>query len=75
MNARQAALLGAIQAAPTGHWKSGRAVTALRQLGYHPVSPGTAGGDLRHLAAAGHLVQHKQPGCTYYTVKTRKGGA
>lgn len=70
---RQAALLTAIQAEPTGHWKSGRAVLALRQLGYHPVSPSTASGYLKQLAAAGHLVQHPTDGCTYYTAKTAQG--
>ncbi|MFF7452161.1 MULTISPECIES: hypothetical protein [unclassified Streptomyces] len=69
---RQADLLTAIRAYG-GRWKSGRAVRVLRALGYHPISPGTASGDLKQLAAAGHLVQHEQPGCTFYTLKTRKG--
>lgn len=63
---RRAALLDAIQADPSGRWKSGRAVTALRRAGWHPVSPGTASSDLQALVVAGHLVRHDDPGCTWY---------
>ena len=64
--ARRDALLTAIEADPSGRWKSGRAVTALRKAGFHPVSPGTAGHDLARLAESGHLVRHNDPGCTWY---------
>lgn len=64
----QAALLDAVLAFG-GRWKSGRAVTALRGLGFYPVSPGTASADLRALAAAGHLVMHEKPGVRWYEAK------
>lgn len=64
--ARQAALLAAIHASG-GRWKSGRAVTALRAAGYHPVSPSTASRDLRALTWAGHLIAHDEKGVRYYT--------
>lgn len=63
---RRAALLTAIQTEPNTRWKSGRAVVALRQAGWHPVSPGTAATDLQALVIAGHLVRHDEPGCTWY---------
>ncbi len=65
---RQAALLDAIHA-HGGRWKSGRAVQALRTLGIHPVSPGTAASDLNRLAEAGHLDRHDKPGVTFYTLR------
>lgn len=34
-----------------------------------------ARGDLRDLAAWGHLLRHEEPGRQYYTLKTRNGGA
>ncbi|MDT0387875.1 hypothetical protein [Streptomyces dubilierae] len=71
-NDRQAALLDAIRRDPTGRWKSGRAVKALRQLGYHPISPGTASHDLAALAAAGHLIRHEEPGVRWYEVAPRQ---
>jgi hypothetical protein len=73
--ARQAALLAAILQAPARRWKPGRAVTALREAGYHPLSPGTAAGDLSALAAAGHLVRHESTGVRWYEVARRTGGA
>jgi hypothetical protein len=66
--ARQAALLNAIRKDPTGRWKSGRAVKVLRQLGYHPISPGTASRDLAALAAVGHLIRHEETGVRWYEV-------
>ncbi|MDX3575921.1 hypothetical protein [Streptomyces sp. FL07-04A] len=68
---RRAALLAAITADPSRRWKSGRAITALRQVGWHPVSPGTASGDLQALVVAGHLVRHEEPGCTWYEAVAR----
>lgn len=53
--ARRAALLAAIQAAPSDEWKPGRAVGALRRAGFHPISLGTASKDLQALAAVGYL--------------------
>lgn len=64
--ARRDALLAAIEADPSGRWKSGRAVTALHKAGFHPVSAGTASRDLARLAAAGHLIRHTDPDCTWY---------
>jgi hypothetical protein len=64
--ARRGALLAAIRRSPAGRWKSGRAVTVLRPLGFHPISPGTAGHDLAALAIQGHLIRHDEPGCTWY---------
>lgn len=72
-NDRQAALLDAIRQDPTGRWKSGRAVKVLRQLGYHPISPGTASHDLAALAAAGHLIRHEETGVRWYEVAHRGG--
>ncbi|WP_329336192.1 hypothetical protein OG252_13375 [Streptomyces sp. NBC_01352] len=69
---RQAALLNAIRNDPTGRWKSGRAVRAYRAIGIHPISPGTAGGDLRRLADTGHLTRHDAIGVTWY--EPRKDG-
>jgi hypothetical protein len=63
---RRGALLAVVQADPTGRWKSGRAVIALRAAGFHPVSPGTASGDLQALAVAGHLVRYDDADCTWY---------
>ena len=70
---RQAALLAAIRRDPSGRWKSGRAVRVLRQLGYHPVSPGTASQDLAVIAAAGHLVRFEEPGVRWYEAASRGG--
>jgi hypothetical protein len=67
----QTALLTAIRRDPSGHWKSGRAVKALRAAGIHPVSPGTAARHLQALTTAGHLVRHGTPGCVWYTAVTR----
>ncbi|MDX3243492.1 hypothetical protein [Streptomyces sp. ME18-1-4] len=69
--ARRGALLAAIRRNPSGRWKSGRAVQVLRPLGFHPISPGTAGHDLAALADAGHLIRHDEPGCTWYEAATR----
>lgn len=63
---RQASLLEAIQAAPAGRWKSGRAVGALRKAGWHPVSAGTASADLQVLVTAGHLVRREAKGVVWY---------
>jgi hypothetical protein len=62
---RQAALLHAIQAAPQGRWKSGRAAGALRKAGW-PVSASTASADLQALVAAGHLARHEEAGVVWY---------
>lgn len=70
---RQAALLDAILQDPNGRWKSGRAVKVLRQLGYHPISPGTASHDLAALAAAGHLTRHEETGVRWYEAAHRGG--
>ena len=71
-NDRQAALLDAIRRDPTGRWKSGRAVKALREAGHHPISPGTASRCLAALAAAGHLIRHEEPGVRWYEVAARQ---
>lgn len=73
--ARQAALLTGILAAPARRWKSGRAISLLREAGYHPVSPSTASHDLGALAAAGHLVRHEESGVVWYELTPRAGGA
>jgi hypothetical protein len=73
-SARQEALLEAILLDPSGRWKSGRAVTALRRIGYYPVSPSTASHDLAALAAAGHLIRHEEKGVRWYEVARREGG-
>lgn len=62
---RQAALLAAIQTAPNGRWKSGRAVGALRKAGW-PISASTASDDLQTLVTAGHLARHEEPGVVWY---------
>ncbi|MFI2632577.1 hypothetical protein ACH5A2_19595 [Streptomyces collinus] len=67
-NARQTALLDAIRKDPTGRWKSGRAVKALRAAGHHPISPSTASHCLAVLAAAGHLIRHEEEGVRWYEV-------
>lgn len=69
---RMTALLAAIHANPDIRWKTGRAVKALRAAGHHPVSPGTASGYLKQLAAAGHLIRHEQLGVRFYTLNPRK---
>ncbi|MFE6408205.1 hypothetical protein ACFVOR_14865 [Streptomyces sp. NPDC057837] len=71
---RQAALLDAIRKDPTGRWKSGRAVRALRAAGHHPISPGTAARYLAALAAAGHLIRHEETGVRWYEVARPGGG-
>jgi hypothetical protein len=65
--ARQDALLTAIRQDPDGRWKSGRAVTALRAAGHHPISLGTASRLLQALTWAGHLIAHDEKGVRYYT--------
>ncbi|MFF5842173.1 hypothetical protein ACFY74_11970 [Streptomyces massasporeus] len=70
-DARQAALLNAIRKDPTGRWKSGRAVKALRQAGHNPVSPGSASRYLAALAAAGHLTRFEESGVRWYEVARR----
>lgn len=72
---RMTALLAAIHANPDVRWKTGRAVKALRAAGHHPVSPNTASGYLKQLAAAGHLIRHEQLGVRFYTLKHRKDGS
>lgn len=62
---RQAALLAAIQAAPNGRWKTGRARGALRKAGW-PVTVGTASEDLQALVVGGHLARHEEPGVVWY---------
>ena len=62
---RQTALLAAIQAAPCGRWKTGRARGALRKAGW-PVSASTTSADLQILVAAGHLARHEEPGVVWY---------
>lgn len=62
---RQAALLAAVQTAPHGRWKSGRAVGALRKAGW-PVSTSTASADLQALVTAGHLARHEETGVVWY---------
>ncbi|WP_460071135.1 hypothetical protein [Streptomyces sp. YKOK-I1] len=73
--ARQAALLNEILQAPARRWKSGRAVSALRKAGHHPVSPGMAQRDLAALADAGHLVRHEEKGVVWYEVARQSGGS
>lgn len=62
---RQSALLAAIQTAPHGRWKTGRARGALRKAGW-PVSAGTASADLQILVTAGHLARQEEPGVVWY---------
>ena len=69
---RRSVLLSEIRMDPTGRWKSGRAVKALRARGIHPVSMSTASHDLAALAADGHLVMHEEPGVRWY--EPRAGG-
>lgn len=66
---RMTALLTAIHNEPDRHWKSGRAVKALRAAGHEQVSASTASRYLRQLAAAGHLARHEQLGVRYYTLR------
>ena len=66
---RRSVLLSEIRMDPTGRWKSGRAVKALRSRGIHPVSMSTASHDLAALAADGHLVMHEEPGVRWYEPK------
>ena len=66
---RRSVLLSEIRMDPTGRWKSGRAVKALRARGFHPVSMATASHDLAALAADGHLVMHEEPGVRWYEPK------
>jgi hypothetical protein len=77
---RVARLLDAIRTA-RGRWTTARAAQFYRDCGIEP--PGAqwsrtrtvARGDLRDLAAWGHLIRHEEPGRTYFVLKTRKGGA
>lgn len=74
---RVARLLDAIRTA-RGRWTTTRAAQFYRDCGIEP--PGAqwsrtrtvARGDLRDLAAWGHLVRHEEPGRQYFTLKTRK---
>lgn len=72
--ARQAVLLEVVLSNPTARWKSGLAISVLREHGFHPISPSTASHDLAALAAAGHLVRHEEPGVRWYEVADRTGG-
>lgn len=74
---RVARLLDAIRTA-RGRWTT---VTAyrfyrdhIRDLDHLPNTQcrAVARGDLRDLAAEGHLLRHEEPGRQYYTLKTRK---
>jgi hypothetical protein len=76
---RVAQLLDAIRTA-RGRWTT---VTAfrfyrdhIRDLDHLPNTQcrAVARGDLRDLAAWGHLLRHEEPGRQYYTLKTRKDG-
>jgi hypothetical protein len=77
---RVARLLNAIRTG-RGRWTTARAAQFYRDCGIEP--PGAqwsrtrtvARGDLRDLAAWGHLIRHEEPGRTYFVLKTRKGGA
>jgi hypothetical protein len=75
---RVAQLLDAIRTG-RGRWTTTRAVGFYREnvraLGHWPDSRlrTIARGDLRDLAAWGHLLRHEEPGRQYYTLKTRKG--
>ncbi|MFF9124394.1 hypothetical protein ACF09J_13970 [Streptomyces sp. NPDC014889] len=63
-----------------GRWTTTRAAQFYRDARLGP--PGAtwtrirtvARGDLRDLAAWGHLLRHEEPGRQYFTLKTRKGG-
>ena len=66
---RMTALLDAIRQNPDVRWKSGRAVRALRAAGHHPISPNTASGYLKQLAAAGHLIRHEALGVVWYELR------
>jgi len=65
-HARRGALLASVLVNPKVRWKSGRAVTALRRAGYHPVSIRTAAGDLVALSQAGHLIRHQDKSVVWY---------
>lgn len=74
---RVARLLDAIRTG-RGRWTTTRAAQFYRDARIEP--PGAqwsrtrtvARGDLRDLAAWGHLVRHEEPGRQYFTLKTRK---
>lgn len=74
---RVARLLDAIRT-QRGKWTTTRAARFYRdhQLGppraKWPQIRTVARGDLRDLAAWGHLVRHEEPGRQYYTLKSRK---
>ncbi|MFE7232523.1 hypothetical protein ACFVAF_18055 [Streptomyces sp. NPDC057596] len=77
---RVGSLLDAIRTG-RGRWTTTRAAQFYRDARLGP--PGAtwtrirtvARGDLRDLAAWGHLLRHEEPGRQYFTLKTRKGGA
>lgn len=76
---RVAQLLDAIRTA-RGQWPVHRAVAffrdnvpALRSMPHRHLRT-VARGDLRDLAAWGHLTRHEEPGRQYYLLKTRKDG-
>ena len=76
---RVAQLLDAIRIS-RGRWTTVRAYRFYRDhVSATNTVPNTqlravARGDLRDLAAWGHLTRHEEPGCQYYTLKTRKDG-
>ncbi|MCG0066259.1 hypothetical protein L0F81_23705 [Streptomyces tricolor] len=74
---RVAQLLDAIRTAP-GRWTTATAYRfyrdRFRSLDHIPNTQlrAIARGDLRDLAAWGHLIRHEEPGRIYFTLKTRK---
>jgi hypothetical protein len=76
---RVAQLLDTIRTS-RGRWTTTRAAKFYRDARLEP--PGAqwsrtrtvARGDLRDLAAWGHLIRHEEPGRQYFTLKTRKDG-
>ncbi|MFE7972958.1 hypothetical protein [Streptomyces shenzhenensis] len=77
---RAAQLLDAIRT-HRGRWTTARAAQFYRDNRLGPPNARwpqirtVARGDLRDLTAWGHLLRHEEPGCQYFTLKTRKGDA
>lgn len=76
---RVALLLDAIRT-HRGRWTTTRAAQIYRDNRLGPPNAKwpqirtVARGDLRDLAAWGHLIRHEEPGRIFYTLKTRKDG-